>query len=692
MAEVRYELDTTGLATLTIDTAGPINTIGGRFVADLEGAWRRAERDGAPAVMIASGKPRSFLDGANLKELLALPSELDLRALLQRFQGALAAMAESQVPIVGVVEGASALGGGFELLLWACDHVVAAAGARLGLPEVNVGLFPAGGGTHTLRRVVGLERALDIMTNGRVLPAEELVATGLVSVAAPAAARAQAKAWIGEHPVSANRNAGQAADADDTPAARELIAGLRSRLATSPCKPWFGALLDSVEAGLGRSVAEAAAADLDPFVKLMGHPNSRNVIDFFFLSTSLGPRLVKVGAEVQPARRIGVIGAGLMGRGIAQVAADRGVEVVLIDTDEGRLKAATRDLDATLSALVAKGRWDDERRRALLSRITPTLDYGELAGVPLVIEAAFEDVEIKRSILARVHAVDERIVFASNTSTIPMAVIGEGAVHPERVVGMHFFSPVPLMPLLEVIEGTSTARSAVDAAVALGRKMGKTCILVGDGPGFYTSRTFGTYVVLGILLAELGLHPLEVDRIAREAGFPQGPLHVYGTAGGAVVYHAGSFLAASLAHHTVPPTLKSLFEAGYVGAGKPCFYRDAKGSELDESVLPLIVPRPGPTPTPEEACDMLLLGMANEALRCYEEGVLRDIASMELGAVLGIGFPPCWHGPARLVSLRGVRACRERLEALHARFEIELLRPCRELDRLAAFGVDGALV
>ena len=694
MAEVRYGRDrSSGVATLTIDTAGPINTIGAALVRDLEAAWSRALDDGARGVVLRSGKRRSFLDGANLRELLKEAGPAELRSLLERFQGVMAAMAEASTPVLGLVEEATALGGGFELLLWACDHVVATPGARLGLPEVNVGLFPAGGGTHTLRRAVGLERALEIMSRGRVLSADRYLPTELLTVAEPGRAEQTAIEWLEANPRSSNRNVGTASlDATRVEQARAIVAAARSRFETSPFKPWFKALFDSVEGGLGREVAAAAADDVEAFVELWQEPNSRNAVDFFFLSQSLGPRLVQVPEKkARQVDRLGVIGAGLMGQGIAQVAADAGIEVLLVDVDDERLERAVATLRSTLDELVAKGRWGDERRDRLMGRVSTSVDYGNLAGAPLVIEAVFEDPELKQRVLARVEEVNPEVVFASNTSTIPMARIAARADRPERVVGMHFFSPVPLMALLEVVKGQESSDEAVATAVTLGRRLGKTCILVGDGPGFYTSRCFGLYVLTGIVLAELGMHPAEIDRIGVEAGFPQGPLHVYGSVGGAVVYHAGRFMAENVPWHEVPDTLENLFEAGYTGAGKPCFYRDARGLELDESVLQHVASRGGPTPTEDEARDMLLLAMVNEAFRCREEGVLEDIASMELGAVLGIGFPQCWHGPARYASLRGLRSTRDRLAELHQRFGIAQLAPCRELDRLIACGVDSGL-
>ncbi len=693
MPEVLYSADsTTRLATLSIDTAGPVNTIGARFVADLDRAWQRAEHDAVRGALLCSAKPQSFLDGANLKEILAAPRD-EVAMLLERYQRVLHQMAASHIPVVGVVDGATALGGGFELLLWACDHVFATPHSRLGLPEVGVGLFPAGGGTHTLVRAVGLEKALELMTAGKILPAEAYEGFGFLSTVDDDP-RGAAEQWLIQHPVSKNRNlAAPAAGEESRERMRSLIEGYRRKLTIATCRPWFGALLDSVENGLGQTIDEASKADIPGFVELLDHPNTRNAIDFFFLNTAFAPRLARVdekrGHEVD---RIAVIGGGLMGRGIAQVAAESGLEVFLSDIDRDHVDTAVSTIAADLDRLVAKGRWSAQRREAVLNRIHPSLGDAHFKDVPLAIEAVFEDVNLKKSIRAAFQAVNPDGFFASNTSTIPISMIAEGAARPEQVVGMHFFSPVPLMKLLEVIRGHETSEEAAATAVAVGRKIGKTCITVNDGPGFYTSRTFGTYVLTGIVLAELGMHPLEIDRIAREAGFPQGPLHVYGTAGGAVIYHAGRFMASQLPNQRLPKTLENLYKAGYIGAGKPCFYTDNAGRELDESVLDLIAHRDGPVPTPDDARDMLLLGMVNEAFRCLEEGIVTDTATLDLGAVLGIGFPHCWHGPARYASQRGLRACRDRLTQLYDRFSEPQLEPCREFDRLIAMGVSGGLI
>ncbi len=699
MSEVSYTLDQDSrVATLIIDTAGPVNTIGQRFIADLERATARANQDRVLGMMITSGKRKSFLDGANLQEIMTDATPQLLRMVVQRYQDALAALAKSPFPVVAVLDNQTALGGGFELLLWACDHVFCTSGSRMGLPEVSVGLFPAGGGTQTLKRVVGFEAAVDMILAGRVSSSETFAETGVVTVGSSAELKERALSWLADHQGIINRNYDPNYEERNPLSDEEkqrVINKARFRYTISPYRPYLLAAVEALEGGLKLSFDDAVRNELNLFVPLFENPNTKNKISLFFLATSMGPRLVRVNPrDASPVDRLAVIGAGLMGRGIAQVAADRGAKVTILDVDEEATRAAWEKIDQSLEDLVAKGRWPRERKDALMSNIGRTTDYGELKDVPLVIESVFEDLTVKRQVLARVQEVNPEAIFASNTSTLPMGRISEGAARPEQVVGMHYFSPVPLMPLLEVIEGPRSSAASVATAVTSGRAMGKTVILVGDGPGFYTSRTFGTYVMNGFRLAELGLSPWDVDFMALQAGFPQGPLHIYGTAGGNVIYHAGKFLAESFPERVqLPETLVKLYAAGYVGAGKPSFYLDERKMTRDESVMEHIVRAQGlPTPTKEEAQDILLLSMVNEAFWCVSEGVLRDYFTMDLGAVLGIGFPDCWHGPARYVSLRGVKAVKARLEELAEKFALPGLAPAPEFDVLIACGLDSHLI
>ncbi len=694
MQELTYSLDDkTGIATLTIDTPGPVNTIGSALITELDRAVTRARADGARGAILASAKKRSFLDGANLVEIMRDPSPMNLRHLVLELQETLSRLARSPFPVAAVLTGQTALGGGCEMLLWACDRVFASAGSRMGLPETGVGLFPAAGGADALRRLAGLEITLDIVMRGRVLPAEAFSRPGLVAMVEPGEAMDEAAAWLAANPTLTNRNYDPDWKEPDLDGQRALVEKARRRHLVCPHRPWLAAALDAIDEGLGLPLDEAARRSVDRFAPLIMDPNVRNKIDLFFAVTSIGPRLARVdGRKARPADTVAVIGAGLMGQGVAQVCADAGMRVLLFDVDEDTARAAREKIGATLAPLVDGGRWLPERRDRILENIEPTVDHGRLADVDLAIESVFENLPLKQEVLARVQGANPDIVFASNTSTLPMKEISAGSDRPEQVVGMHYFSPVPRMPLLEVIRGPATSQTALATAVTAGRRQGKTCIVVGDGPGFYTSRTFGVFVMTGFFLAEMGLEPARIDGLALEAGFPQGPLNVYGTAGGNVITHAALALRERMPDLIpVPESLVNMYEAGYVGAGKPCFY--TRDGEPDASALDHIVVDPSrPRPTDDEAREMLVLSMVNQAFLCLDAGVLEDYASMDLGAILGVGFPDCWHGPARYVSQKGVRATLRRLEQIHETYGIAYFRPAAEFSRIIACGVDRGLV
>ncbi|MGM0382123.1 MAG: 3-hydroxyacyl-CoA dehydrogenase NAD-binding domain-containing protein [Thermodesulfobacteriota bacterium] len=684
------------IAVFEIDTAGPVNTIGTQFITDLEEVTNKAHKDRVKGVILSSAKATSFLDGANLIEIMKEPSPLSVKHLVLKLHETLDALAKSPFPVVAVLVGQTALGGGFETLLWGCDHIFATSGSKLGFPEINVGLFPAGGGPETLRKAMGFETTLDVILGGRVLPVEFYLPSGLMTIVSEDMIFLQAEKWIENNKEIVNRNYDpewKEPHLLSKKEQQELIKTARERYTVCPEKPYFKAAIDAIEEGLDLPFQEAVRNEVHHFAPLLVDSNVKNKIDLFFSLTSLVPKLTTIyrkKAIMVP--EIAIIGAGLMGQGIAQICAERGMKVALIDVDKQTAQAGKEKIGSRLETLVKKGHWLSERKDRTMNNIWPTEDYEKLKSTPLVIEAVFEDLKLKRTILKQVQDVNADIIFASNTSTIPMEEMSAHSDRPEQVVGMHYFSPVPLMPLLEVIQGPKTSETALATAVNSGRQQGKTCIIVGDGPGFYTSRTFGVFVMTGFYLAEMGLDPWEIDRLALEAGFPQGPLHVYGTAGGNVVYHAGRFMESRMpALLPMPKTLIKMYEAGYTGAGKPCFYKD--GMKPDKSVLDFVIRTTSlPTPQRKEAEEMLLLAMVNQAFLCLDDSILKDYLSMDIGAILGIGFPDCWHGPARYVSQKGVRATRTRLQALYDKYGLSFFKPAKEFERLIACGVDRGLI
>jgi 3-hydroxyacyl-CoA dehydrogenase/enoyl-CoA hydratase/3-hydroxybutyryl-CoA epimerase len=697
MREIRYLLDRKkNIASIEIDTTGPVNTIGETVIRELASATQRANKDGVRGMIIRSAKAKSFLDGANLVEITKDPSPLRLKHLLLMYHEALDALATSPFPVAAVLVEQTALGGGFELILWACDRIFATPGSKMGLPEVNVGLFPAAGGLETLKRVVGFETALDIVMGGKVLPAEFYAKSAVVDIYGPEEIFSEAEKWIDANPRILNRNydpAWKGADSPSLDKCRNLILKARNIYTVCPQRPYYSAALAAMEQALDQAFRQSVENQVHHFTPLIVDANVKNKIDLFFTITTVAPKLVTIDDEnAVSVDRVAVIGAGLMGQGIAQVCADNGLAVLLFDVDVPTARKAKQKIADSLESLVRKGRWPAERRDRLLKNIRPAADYARLANVPLVIESVFEDLELKQKILKNVQKFNPQAVFATNTSALPMADVSAKSRRPEQVVGMHYFSPVPRMPLLEVVRGPHTSPAALATAVASGRRQKKIGIVVGDGPGFYTSRTFGAYVLTGFCLAEAGLDPWEVDRIAVEAGFSQGPFDVYGTAGGRIIYHASRFLESRLPElFSVPETLSRLVAAGYVGAGAPCFYKG--DGQPDESARRFVVVNTSlPSPSLEEAGEMLLLAMVNQAFLCLDEGVLQDYYTMDIGAVLGIGFPDCWHGPARYVSQKGVDATAIRLRQVFETYGLHCFKPAAEFGRLKACGVNRDLI
>ncbi|MGC8660583.1 MAG: enoyl-CoA hydratase-related protein, partial [Desulfomonilaceae bacterium] len=380
MSEVTYGLDKSSrIATFVIDTAGPVNTVGQLFLADLEKAIQRAKLDDVKGVIIVSGKKKSFLDGANLKEILSGSTASIVRHVVLRYQESLAELAKSSFPVVAILDGQTALGGGFELLLWACDHVFSTADSRLGLPEVNVGLFPVGGGTYTLPKIAGFKAAVDLIAGGKVNSAESCSNAGFITICESRELESMAKQWLVSHYGIFNRNYDPdycEADSLSLAEKREILDVARSRYCVCLYRPYIPAALDSIERGLNLGLDEAARRDVDLFVQLLGNPNSRNKIDLFGLVTSLGPRLVK-GDPRQAVKvdKIAIIGSGLMGSGIAQVAAEKGLNVTLIDVDSETCRKAVEKIGKTLQGLVDLGKWSKKRKESVMMNLDWTTDY-----------------------------------------------------------------------------------------------------------------------------------------------------------------------------------------------------------------------------------------------------------------------------------------------------------------------------
>ncbi|MQA89577.1 MAG: fatty acid oxidation complex subunit alpha FadJ [Gemmatimonas sp.] len=673
-----------GVAVVRIDQPGKsVNVLSAQVVEEMAEVIERLEagKEGVRAAVITSGKPGVWIAGADVDQLKDIDSAADGAELARTGHRLLARLEGLGVPVVAAIDGA-ALGGGLEVAL-ACAYRVASDSpkTKLGLPEVQLGLLPGAGGTQRLPRLVGLRAALDLMLTGKQLDAKRARKIGLVDEIVPTPillARARAAALeladYHLHP-RAGRPRGSPRWPENLPGARGFIfrkarAGVLEK--THGLFPAPLRILDVVSAGLDLPLAEALELEARAFGELAVSPESKSLTHLFFASTAAkNDPMLPSDVEAAEIDRVGIVGSGFMGAGIATVTAENGIRVRLKDITP---EAVARGVATTRESLRKRA----ERRRRkdfeivqLLDRIEGTAEYSGFRATDLVVEAVFEDLELKHRVIREMEeSASPETVLATNTSTIPIARIAEAASHPERVIGIHFFSPVEQMPLVEIIVTGQTEPSVAATSHSFAKRIGKTPIIVNDAPGFYVNRILGPYMNEAALLLEQGVPMEEIDSAMVAWGFPVGPITLYDEVGLDVAAKSGQVLAAAFAERLQPGSvLTRLLEDDRKGRknGRGFYkYDDGKKAGPDESVYALIGSPPARSVPPEEIQERLALGMINEAVRTLEDGVLRSARDGDVGAVFGIGFPPVRGGPFWYLDETGAARVVDRLRALEA--------------------------
>ncbi len=693
-----------GVVIVTFDLPGePVNTFSRQVMADFDAVFEEIERDvtlgKVGAVVIISGKPDSFIAGADIDEFLTFRTAAEAQALSTEGKQRFAMLERTRTQVVAAIHGAC-MGGGLELAL-ACQYRVVSDHPKtiLALPETQLGLIPGLGGTQRLPRHVGMLNALDMILGARNIRARKAVQMGLAEeIVHPAILR----------DVAIQRARELATGARSQPARRKRLVdvvvegnplgrGLAFRRARAAIArkgrgnyPALPAAIEAIAAGYG-SREQGYATESRLFGELAMTPVARQLINLFFATNALkkDTGVAGGGPPPVPVPRVAVLGAGFMGAGIAAVSAQAGVAVRLKDVSHeqvGRGLAAARDVlrERYVRRHVTRQQYEDER-----SLVAGTLSYEGFGAVPLVIEAVFEDLEVKRKVLREVEPLLHRdAIFATNTSTIPIAEIAAGAARPERVIGMHFFSPVHRMPLLEVVVTPRTAPDVIATAVAFGRRIGKTVVVVNDSPGFFVNRILAPYVNEAGRLVEEGVPIEAVDDAMLDWGFPVGPITLLDEVGLDIAGKSGAIFARAFGARLTPsPVLERVLASGRLGRkNRRGFYAyDATGRRrgVDKSVYELVGRRgPALRMTAADIQERLSLAMINEAMRCLDERVVRQPRDGDVAAVFGIGFPPFRGGPYRYVDATGADAIIHRLDVLNAthpgRFE-----PAQALRRLA---------
>ena len=683
-----------GIAVVLLDRAGePMNTIGPAIFDDFTAVVDRIETDPAiKAVVIGSAKKGNFLAGADIRffETLTNPDEgaaviRELHALFVRIE---ALHAVHGKPVVMAIDGAC-LGGGLELALTGSMRIAAdGRKTQLGQPEVQLGILPAGGGTQRLPKVIGIAAALDMILTGRSIRPYKAVKIGLVDEVVPSEmlydiAVERATASIGN--LGESRGAAvkgflapshlQALAVEQNPMGRRVLFRKAEEAMLAKTKGLYPApqrALEAVKIGVEQGNAAGYEAEATFFGELVTSPESKALRGIFF-ATQMMKYATGISGHAEPKKisKVGIIGGGLMGAGIAAVSILKaGATARVREIDDAGIGRVLSHVSKEVSKKVSRQRLTPFEGEQAMNKITGTTDWSGFQNVDIVVEAVYESLELKQALLAEAEDVTgDGVVFASNTSSLPVTDIAANAKRPELVLGMHYFSPVERMPLLEVVVTDKTSDSATVTAVEFGKRQGKTVIVVKDGPGFYTTRILVPYLNEAFYLLSDGASVEAIDKAITNWGFPIGPLLLTDEVGIDVAAHISRIMLDAFGERMAGPEMaQGLLDDDRRGRknGRGFYEYDDKGKrgDIDDSVYKALGLGPRREIPRAEIQERIVLAMVNEAARCLEEEILQSSVDGDMGAVMGLGFPPFRGGPFWWIDEVGAGEIVNKLEAL----------------------------
>jgi len=684
---INVERDADGIVTLTWDLPGRSqNVLNQESMDAFETALKDAASDASVSGIIITSAKKAFIAGADLKMLEAIAagnrSAEELNASVGELSRIIRQMETCGKPVVAAING-TALGGGMEVCL-GCHYRVVADDKRikLGFPEATLGLLPGAGGTQRLPRMIGIQASMPLLLEGKQLRPADALSAGMVDAVVPADQLLDAaRAWIRDAPTSVQAwdqkgfDIPGGAPSDGKVGQTFMVANAMYAAKTHGNYPAGKAILSCLWEGLRLDIDSGLAVEGRYMVQLLLNPVAGNMIRTLFMSLQDANKLARrpAGPAKSHPKRVGIIGAGLMGSGIAYVTAKAGMDCVVIDRDEARAEGARAYAETRLDKAISRGRSTPEKKAALLARIHPTTDYGDLGGCDLVIEAVFEDREIKATVTRRAeeHLTPPAFI-ASNTSTLPITGLAEAASRPDHFIGLHFFSPVERMALVEVIRAEQTSDETLARALDYVQAIGKTPIVVLDSRGFYTSRVFGTYITEGMVMLREGVKPSLIENAGKRSGMPMPPLGLADEVGLGLMVQVGRQTRQDLGdeapHNPSTPVLEAMVNdhdrAGKrQGAG---FYDYANGGRKLWPGLATLYPQ-GEQPGVDDLVERFLFVQALEAARCMDQGILLAAADADVGAVMGWGFAPYTGGPLSYIDTMGAAAFVERADDLAQR-------------------------
>jgi 3-hydroxyacyl-CoA dehydrogenase/enoyl-CoA hydratase/3-hydroxybutyryl-CoA epimerase len=707
-ATIVVQRDPEGALALILDVPDrSVNVLNRQVMADLDAALDRVAENKAPLLIVRSGKKSGFIAGADLQEFLSIRDAASAEAVSARGQELFAKLAAVAMPTIAAISGAC-LGGGLELAL-ACDYrlVFDKSSTQLGLPEVELGLLPAWGGTQRLPRVIGLERALRVILDRKRLNASEAFRWGLAdAIAATESELREQLARLAVRAVGEGKRRSvrlplrtwRQRILESNPLGRRVLFKATERLMRR--KAWDDmpapfAALEAIRTGVMDGMAAGLAAERSAAGRLAVSTACRNLIGLFF-QTQKSDKIPEELRGVQPTevRRVGVVGAGTMGAGIAQLAAFKGCKVVVHDVSQAALDAGLERIEGLFRKAVERRLLTEPESVERLSAIQGTLRWEGFDNVDVVIEAALENLDAKKAVFQELEArTRPSTVLATNTSSLPVARLQEGLRHPERVAGMHFFNPVHKMPLVEVARAPASSTSALATLMQLAAQIGKTPVLVRDSPGFAVNRILTPYLNEAVLLVTEGMTIEQVDRIMRRFGMPMGPLELLDQIGLDIAAHVALSMQPVLAGRFEPNVaFEKMREAGLLGqkSGRGFYLHSGKKTRINTQAQDLLRAAKSPSPSSAlppaarltEGRERMVLLMVNEAALALSEQLAANAETLDLAMVLGAGWAPHRGGPLRYADDRRLADVVQSLNTLATRHG-RRFEPCAELKRRA---------
>ena len=702
-----------GIITVTIDQADrKMNVIGDGFndaFAALTDAF--VNDQDAKGLILTSGKS-TFVVGADIDQLATIETAEQAFDLVEDLKASLRKLETSGKPVVAAITG-TALGGGLELSL-ACHYRIAidSPKTKLGLPEVKLGLLPGGGGTQRLPRLVGIQKALELMTQGKELRPQQALEIGLIDDVAHDNDEliSKAKAWINENPKAQqpwDKKGFKIPGGDSKHPKVVQVFSIAPAMAYQKSHgnyPAITHILSSVFEGCLTDIDNGLKIESRFFVACALSDVSKNMINTLWtqLNSIKKGQSRPEGYERSKVSKVGILGAGMMGAGIAYVSAKAGMEVVLLDTAIEGAEKGKNYSSKLLDKAISRGRSTEEKKQTLLDLIKTTTSYDDLEGCDLVIEAVFEDVEIKAECTRKSEAViPDTAVYASNTSTLPITELAKASKRPNQFIGLHFFSPVDKMPLVEIIVGEETDDATLAKGFDYVGQIAKTPIVVNDSRGFYTSRVFGTYVSEGIAMLSEGIHPRSIEVAGMKSGMPMPPLALQDEVSLSLSLHVMQQTKRALEaevktftpHPAMPVVEKMVKELGREGkkVAKGFYDYPQNGEKHLWPELTELYPTTDEQPSQQDLVDRLLYVQANETAKCFEENVVRTVADANIGSIFGWGFAPNQGGTLQFINSVGVDKFVARSRELASKYG-ERFAPAQILVEMASSGeefVDG---